>query len=67
MITLWSIRYRVAIGWYFRLERECLESTAQAWIDAFKRDEPEVTFILSVNKPNKKLLNGLGKPLTWAT
>lgn len=50
---LWSKRYSVAQGNHWKLERECLESTAQQWLEVFRKDEPEVLFVVSHNKPRK--------------
>lgn len=50
-IGLWSLRHSVAWGWGWRLERTCLQSSADEWLRAFRKDEPEVTFVVAQRAP----------------
>ena len=50
-IKLFSKRNSIARGWYWRLERDCQEDTANAWLEVFKADEPNVEFKLSYTTP----------------
>lgn len=52
MITgIWSYRHTVARGYDWKLERECHVSESVEWLNIFKKDEPNVQFILSNKKP----------------
>lgn len=52
MTTLWSKRWSVADGAFWRRERECAADTAQAWLALFSRDEPHVKFVLADKAPS---------------
>ena len=55
MIKLWSHRPDKAFAnagpskWV--LERECMISTANEWLEVFRKSEPDVKFVLSDKKP----------------
>ena len=51
MITLYSKRWSIAKGWYWKYERECEKSSANEWFNVFQKDEPEVDFVLSNKEP----------------
>lgn len=52
MIRLFSKRYSAARGWYWEGERIINdEARAQEWLELFRNDEPNVTFVLSKNEP----------------
>lgn len=48
---IFSIRHSVAQGNHWQHERDCQELEAQQWLDIFRKDEPNVTFIASTRKP----------------
>jgi hypothetical protein len=54
VIKIWSLRYSVARGKHWTIERECLPTTVNDWLDVFRRSEPDVTFVASVRKPPMK-------------
>lgn len=53
-MILWSKRYSVAKGNHWVNEREVNEETAQAWLSVFRKDEPNVLFLVSIRKPSDK-------------
>lgn len=53
MIGLWSLRYSVTRGWNWVRERDCDAGLAGEWLAVFRRDEPDVTFLVSANRPGK--------------
>lgn len=64
--NLYSARWSTAQGWHWKYERECLPTTANDWLTVFKRDEPEVLFVLSEKTPSKKALLTLERPMIGA-
>jgi hypothetical protein len=50
-LYLWSKRFSTAQGHHWKIERECLQETAQQWLEVFQKDEPDVKFVISSNKP----------------
>jgi hypothetical protein len=53
-LTLWSIRHSAARGNHAQAERKVSEAEAQAWLAVFRKDEPNVLFLVSANKPKVK-------------
>lgn len=53
-LTLWSLRTSVAKGNHFVSERKVTEETAQQWLEIFRKDEPNVLFLVSDTKPKQK-------------
>lgn len=51
---LYSKRYSHARGWYWKHERDVFGSEAKAWLEVFRRDEPNVEFVVSLNPPKVK-------------
>ncbi len=51
MTKIWSIRFSIARGNHYVLERECSVSDAQEWLKIFREDEPNVIFLASFRKP----------------
>ncbi len=50
-LSLWSFRFSSAIGNHAVHERYVTEETAQQWLEAFKKIEPGVLFLISDKKP----------------
>ena len=53
-LTLWSLRTNPARGNHFVAERSVTDETAQAWLEVFRKDEPNVTFLVCARKPSTK-------------
>lgn len=53
-LTLWAGRTSVTRGYEFVAERGVTEETAQQWLAVFRKDEPNVIFIVSARKPSVK-------------
>jgi len=51
LINMWSLRFSPSFGWYWRLERQCENKNQDAWLTAFRKDEPEITFVCSRKTP----------------
>jgi hypothetical protein len=51
MINLYSRRFSIFRGWQWKHERICTNETANTWLIIFERDEPDIEFKLSVDKP----------------
>lgn len=49
--VLWSKRWSVAKGWHWQVDRYCFKSEAQGWLEVFKKDEPEIEFVISNRTP----------------
>jgi len=49
--NLWSKRYSVARGWYWKYERDVTDFSADGWVEIYEKDEPNVEFRVSVQKP----------------
>lgn len=52
-LKLWARRYSFVRGFQWVAEREVTQETAQAWLELFKKDEPDVRFMVSDKKPRK--------------
>lgn len=50
-LTLWSLRNSVARGNHFVAERKVSNDTAQEWLSIFRKDEPQVLFLVAGRKP----------------
>jgi hypothetical protein len=59
-IKLWSLRWCLAYGWRWTVERACAADTSADWLARLERDEPDTTFCLAVKRPR------LPKPLPQA-
>jgi hypothetical protein len=55
MIKIWSLRFSVARGHHWSIERECLPTTVNEWLAVFRKSEPDVTFVASTRKPQTKV------------
>ena len=53
-LSLWSFRFSPMIGTHAVHERCVTEETSQQWLEAFKKIEPDVLFLISKNKPRVK-------------
>lgn len=51
LTNLWALRYSVSFGWQWRLERQCDERNEEAWLSAFRKDEPDITFVCARKTP----------------
>ena len=51
---LWSLRWSVAKGNHWNLEREVTDETCQEWLKVFRNDEPKILFLVSSRKPSTK-------------
>lgn len=51
MIGLYSLRWSIARGAFWKKERDCIEITSKEWLKIFQRDEPNVEFLLSEKMP----------------
>lgn len=53
---LYSLRWSVAKGWHWRVERDGMsKESAESWWDIYCRDERAVTFKISKNKRKPRL------------
>ena len=50
-LSLWSFRFSPMIGNHAVHERYVTEETSQQWLEAFKKIEPDVLFLISDKKP----------------
>ena len=53
-LTLWSLRTTIGKGNHFVGERVVKEEDCQEWLKIFRKDEPEVLFLVCENKPKAK-------------
>lgn len=53
MKSIWSLRWSTAWGWRWSRERTCMPSEELAWLEVYKKDEPEILFILAEKQPKK--------------
>ena len=60
LISLWSLRFSPSFGWHWRQERQCDDRNQEAWLTAFRKDEPEITFVCARKAP--KVPKGLKSP-----
>lgn len=51
MKTLWARRFDSAYGWRWHAQRQVTAQTAEDWLAVFRKDEPEITFIVAARKP----------------
>ena len=51
MVTIWGRRWTTARGWGWTAERQCDAASVDAWLNAFRGDEPAVIFVASVKRP----------------
>jgi hypothetical protein len=59
-VPLWSLRWSHSFGWYWKLERDCEIFAQDAWLAAFRKAEPRVTFTCARKTP--KVPKGLKAP-----
>ena len=59
-IPLWSLRWSHPFGWIWKQERTCSKHAIDAWLAAFRKDEPGVRFEASPKTP--KIPKGLKPP-----
>lgn len=55
---LWSARWSTAKGWFWKNERECIDTGAD-WLNVFQKNEQDVLFVLSEKMPSKAKLSKL--------
>ena len=54
MLYLYSKRFSTARGWHWRQERDTLPENAEGWLLVFRKDEPEVLFVVAAKPPKMK-------------
>lgn len=52
-LRLYSKRFSIARGNHWVIEREVTEETCQQWLEIFRKDEPNVLFLVSDKKPKE--------------
>lgn len=50
-MKLYAKRWTAAWGWQWIAERDVTAETADGWLHVFRKDEPDVTFVVSSKKP----------------
>lgn len=51
MLFLYSKRWSTAKGWFWKLERDTLPENAESWLSIFRKEEPEIEFVVSEKQP----------------
>jgi hypothetical protein len=52
-LKLFSRRHSIARGNHWKFERDVTEANAQEWLAVFRKDEPDVLFLVNNRKPAK--------------
>jgi hypothetical protein len=50
-LTLWRLTWSHACGTYWQAQRACDDSTAESWLEIYRRDEPNATYSLARRAP----------------